>query len=184
MAAKPASPTGLTSHVGGTFLAWGRLWPKGRGPEPWYQYDSYGSYGFNHAVGNYWWWDQADEYYRERAWRTVDVRGRDRIPVQFDSAWPWTGYGYGYSFYDPPPQCDAIPTLDVRGSTWFHPSCINRHAGGINTLFLDFSARKVGLKELWTLKWDRKYFTAGPWTKAGGAEPTDWPPWMRSLKDY
>jgi prepilin-type N-terminal cleavage/methylation domain-containing protein/prepilin-type processing-associated H-X9-DG protein len=184
LATRPASPSGKTNPVGGTFLAWGRLWPENYQPEPWYQHDSYGSYGFNHAVGNYWWWDEADEYYRDRAWQTVDVRGRDRIPVQFDSAWPWTGYGYGYSFRDPPPECDAIPTLNLGGPSWFHPSCINRHAGGINAVFLDWSVRKVGLKELWTLKWDRKYYTAGPWTKAGGALPGDWPEWMRGFKDY
>ena len=26
--------------------------------------------------------------------------------------------------------------------------------------------------------------TAGPWTKAGGAQPDDWPQWMRKFKDY
>jgi hypothetical protein len=49
---------------------------------------------------------------------------------------------------------------------------------------LDFSARKIGLKELWTLKWHRKYDTAGPWTLAGGAQQGDWPQWMRSFKEY
>jgi prepilin-type processing-associated H-X9-DG protein len=62
--------------------------------------------------------------------------------------------------------------------------CFNRHDGFVNALFLDFSARKVGLKELWTLKWHRSYDTAGPWTLAGGVLPSDWPAWMRSFKDY
>jgi prepilin-type processing-associated H-X9-DG protein len=62
--------------------------------------------------------------------------------------------------------------------------CINRHEGGINMAFLDGSARKVGLKELWTLKWHKKYDTANKWTKAGGAQPEDWPEWMRRFKDY
>jgi hypothetical protein len=51
-------------------------------------------------------------------------------------------------------------------------------------VFLDWSVRKVGLKELWTLKWDREFDTAGPWTKAGGVRPGDWPEWMRRFKDY
>jgi len=42
----------------------------------------------------------------------------------------------------------------------------------------------VGLKELWTLKWHRKYETAGPWTRGGGVQPSDWPDWMSELKDY
>jgi len=25
---------------------------------------------------------------------------------------------------------------------------------------------------------------AGPWTKAGGVLPSDWPVWMRNFKDY
>lgn len=62
--------------------------------------------------------------------------------------------------------------------------CINRHGGGVNCLFLDGSARKVGLKELWTLKWHKSFNTAGPWTQAGGVTTADWPEWMHDFKDY
>ncbi len=51
-------------------------------------------------------------------------------------------------------------------------------------LFMDWSVRKVGLKELWTVKWHREFDTDGPWTRAGGVEPEDWPAWMRTFKDY
>jgi hypothetical protein len=61
---------------------------------------------------------------------------------------------------------------------------INRHEGGINVLMMDFTSRKVGVKELWTLKWHRQFNVNGPWTKAGGAQPSNWPDWMRNLKDY
>ncbi len=61
---------------------------------------------------------------------------------------------------------------------------INRHDGAVNCLFLDGSARKVGLKELWTLKWHRSFNTEGPWTRAGGVESADWPQWMRGFRDY
>ena len=64
---------------------------------------------------------------------------------------------------------------------WF---CIDRHDAGINGLFLDWSVRKAGLKELWTLKWQPGYNTCGPWTKAGGVKAEDWPAWMRRFKDY
>ena len=33
----------------------------------------------------------------------------------------------------------------------------------INVFLLDFSVRKVGLKELWALKWHRNFDTADPW---------------------
>ncbi|MCH8119336.1 MAG: type II secretion system protein [Planctomycetes bacterium] len=62
--------------------------------------------------------------------------------------------------------------------------CIDRHNGHVNGLFVDYSIRRVGLKELWTLKWSRHFNTAGPWTRAGGVQPEDWPKWMRRFKDY
>jgi len=49
---------------------------------------------------------------------------------------------------------------------------------------MDWSVRKVGPKELWTLKWHRKFDTANDWTIAGGVKPEDWPEWMRNFKDY
>jgi hypothetical protein len=62
--------------------------------------------------------------------------------------------------------------------------CINRHNGGVSCLFVEGSVRKVGLKELWTLKWHKSFDTAGPWTKAGGVRPEDWPQWMGEFRDY
>jgi prepilin-type processing-associated H-X9-DG protein len=62
--------------------------------------------------------------------------------------------------------------------------CLNRHNGQTNVTFVDFSTRTVGLKELWTLKWNRQFDTTGAWTKAGGVQPEDWPEWMKSFRDY
>ena len=82
------------------------------------------------------------------------------------------------------------PTLDEQ---YYHPAAsgmigryvMDRHDNGnTNCLFFDMSARKVGLKELWTLKWHGQWDTKGPWTLAGGVTPDDWPDWMRSFKDY
>ena len=49
---------------------------------------------------------------------------------------------------------------------------------------MDWSARKVGLKEMWTLKWHKAYNQTGPWTRAGGVIGSDWPDWMRPFKEY
>ncbi len=54
--------------------------------------------------------------------------------------------------------------------------CIDRHEGTINGVFLDLSARKIGLKELWTLKWYKEFDTSG----YKGVRPQ----WMRKYKDY
>jgi prepilin-type processing-associated H-X9-DG protein len=114
-----------------------------------------------------------------RFWETWVFKDTTNVPVLMDSSW---AAGLPDS-NDPPPKYD-----DYRGAqegSWaMHDFCINRHDGGINGLFMDWSVRKVGLKELWTLKWHRKYDTAGPWTKASGVRPQDWPKWMRRFRDY
>jgi len=185
MATKLVNPRGeKRNQAGGTFLAWGRFWARDEWP-----WDMYGSYGTN----SYTWWpypnegeDLTDlrdyrEYYVPYFWRSPHVKGASNVPMQLDSSLlesrlPRDG--------GDPPECDAIPDVLLREEPWDTPSCINRHDGYVNGLFFDWSVRKVGLKELWTLKWHRQSNTAGPWTKAGGARPEDWPQWMRRFKDY
>jgi prepilin-type processing-associated H-X9-DG protein len=107
------------------------------------------------------------------------VKGAERVPVFFDCACPYfaaVGDNLGA-----PPACED--SADFSRCQVYHV-CINRHDGGINMVFLDGSVRKVGLKELWTLKWFPQYDTANRWTKAGGVRPEDWPQWMRGFKDY
>ncbi len=54
----------------------------------------------------------------------------------------------------------------------------------MNMLFLDWSVKKVGLKELWTLKFHRTWNIGNQYTMAGVATAEGWPEWMRSFKDY
>ena len=115
-----------------------------------------------------------------KAWRSWAVKSASIVPLFFDAI--HAGASLDTS-HDPPPQYDDMYAPDEF--EW--PACtvcINRHGGGVNNLFMDWSVRKVGLKELWTLKWHREFDTAGPWTKAGGVQPEDWPKWMRKFKDY
>jgi hypothetical protein len=51
-------------------------------------------------------------------------------------------------------------------------------------LFVDGSVRKVGLKELWTLRWHQAFSTDGPWTRVGGVQAENWPDWIRAFRDY
>ena len=118
------------------------------------------SYGFNSTSSMF------------RRAETFFTRGQANIPVLLDSP---RDNGVHRNTMGPP---------RFEGVSILHPFCINRHNGYINGLFLDWSVRKIGLKELWTLKWDDRSETAGRWTKAGGVQPEDWPPWMRNFKDY
>ncbi len=111
---------------------------------------------------------------KTREMNIFSLRRTAGIPLLLDCRKP-DGLG---SYHNPPPQYEG----SAKGSMW--PFCMNRHNGHINVLFLDWSVRKVGLKELWTLKWSSDWDTAGPWTKAGGVQPEDWPEWMRQFKDY
>jgi len=166
---------------GGTFLAWSTAYghPDDPGdPRLW------SSYAENYQAHS-WWGDKSDPHIAVdlRFMRmTSAVKNAPAIPVFFDSMWDYVSM---YDEKSPPPEYDAIPTRILRSAYVACDSvCINRHDGGINSLFMDWSVRKVGLKELWTLKWWSQYDTRGPWTKAGGAEPEDWPQWMRGFKDY
>lgn len=62
--------------------------------------------------------------------------------------------------------------------------CVNRHQEATNAVFVDWSVTRIGLKQLWTLKWSLVFDTQGPWTTAGGAERNHWPLWMRDFRDY
>jgi len=155
--------------TGGTFLAWGQY---ARGTE-FAHHSSYGLNGWCYLGDT----SGKSSRYPGMPWHTLNVRGAGRVPIVLDSARYLTGSDEG----ELPPPRDAIPL--ATGDTPM-TSCINRHGGSVNALFMDWSVRKVGLKELWTLKWHGRYETAGPWTKAGGVQPADWPVWMRKFKDY
>ena len=124
------------------------------------------SYGFNEELA----WIHVRK--RRRGLETYSMKGRDKIPVILDAI---DSTGTHRNDRDPPPR----EGVGLNGDF-----CINRHNGYINGLFMDWSVRKIGLKELWTLKWDDESGPVGPWTKAGGVKPEDWPHWMRGFKDY
>ena len=142
-----------------------------------------GSYGLNAYVCDVRPEVKPGPIYNGWTWRTSYIEGSGNVPVltdcRYSSVWPHQT--------DPPPEYeDPHPPYkwtDLGGSRMW-VVCTDRHNGGINSLFMDWSVRKVGLKELWTLKWHRNSDTSGPWTRAGGAKPEDWPRWMRRFRDY
>lgn len=168
LATRFIDPGGAINGVGGTFMAWSFM-----RSAPSCEYDR-GSYGVNPSVYGFAW--PPDEQKAE-PWNAAGVRHGDRIPVYLDSCYSWSQLAENW----PPPSRDAIPTR----VTWENgDSCINRHEGCVNGMFWDASVRRIGLKELWTLRWRKDSMTIGPWTRAGGVQPEDWPLWMRGFKDY
>ena len=160
---------------GSKFSAWGRgqPYPGSRFPRV------YGSYGLNKYVSN----DPSEADSMSSGlfsyWRTTFVKGANNIPLFLDCR----RWEVAAARRNSPPDYDDMPNYDYEYGN-MPLVCIDRHDGHINTLFMDFSVRKVGLKELWTLNWRRGWDTANEWTTAGGVQPEDWPDWMRKFKDY
>ena len=138
------------------------------------------SYGFNGWLfdDRFSWYPSAPHSIRHHHGKSPNLfllRGRANIPVLLDSTMPYSSPMGVF----PPPRRGGINSTMTMG-----PFCMNRHSEHINGLFLDWSVRKIGPKELWTLKWHLQFDTANAWTKAGGVLPEDWPHWMRGFRDY
>jgi len=151
--------------LGSTFGAWQILSP---GPP------FCCSYGFNEWLFSSRFDMSLGRGARRQGPNTFYVRRKADISVLIDCALP----GCRPRTHDPPPRTED----HTIGPMWCF--CMKRHYGYVNGLFLDWSVRQIGLKELWTLKWHMDFDRAGPWTTAGGVEPGDWPKWMRDFKDY
>ena len=171
----PNSVSGGLEVGGDTFTSWGKIGVTGSRPAGAYgPAGTWGSYGINHwlyVAAQDPLYDQPAKYY----WGTVNVKGGNNIPLFLD-CWFWCG---GPENDDTPPAGDG-PEYRILGHTEsMNRFCINRHQQSINGVFLDYSARKVWLKELWHVKWGRNFDINAP-------EPY-WPteaPWMANFKDH
>ncbi len=127
----------------------------------------HGSYGING------WVETNERQGAQKHWKNKNVAGAAYVPL-FLGANRLDGW---------PEAWDSPPTFDGEFNTGegnnMRRFCMNRHKGFVNCLFLDFSARKVGLKELWRLTWHRE------WNKdlTQRGMPI-WPEWMNQFKDY
>ena len=139
------------------------------------------SYGLNTWVYNAKESDELRNYTRvERHWGELNIKGAENIPLFLDCR---RAEGFPSTISVPPEKREGEMVGFDLAVDWGR-FCLNRHSGAVNCLFMDSSVRKVGLKELWTLKWHREFSTDNRWTKAGGVQPEDWPEWMRGFKDY
>jgi len=106
-------------------------------------------------------------------WRRVNVTGASNVPLLLDSMWIDS---YPDTTNIPPPFDGDEYGSGPMGSKQMRFFAINRHDGFVNGLFLNFSVRKIGLKELWKLKWHRNSDLNAP--------TPEWPDWMKQFKDY
>jgi len=104
-------------------------------------------------------------------WSTAYVRGADKVPILADGQWKDAD---PLHIDEPPEHEDDFWT---PGRDEIRRFCVNRHNGGVNGVCLDFSVRKIGLKELWELHWHRNW-------NPDNYPPPLWPPWMENFKDY
>jgi hypothetical protein len=165
------------SFAAGVFTAWGKY---GEGSwaaytPVWAQKGMYGSYGVNGwahnppdigvTINGVKLYDIAIAD-RPKYWRTINVPHPDKVPLFGDCMWD----GTESEATDSPPVSRGVQSSNMS------IFCIDRHlAGNTAMAFMDGSARQVGLKELWRLKWHRNFNTN---------LVSDWPEWMKTLKDY
>jgi len=81
---------------------------------------------------------------------------------------------------DDPPQHEN--DMWTPGAQEIRRACIKRHGDYVNALFMDWTVRRVGLKELWEIWWHKQW----PQDRVLAGEP-DWAseaPWMVHMKRY
>ncbi|MHC4213580.1 MAG: type II secretion system protein [Planctomycetota bacterium] len=107
---------------------------------------------------------------KQEFWGTPYVMGADRVPLYGDAQ---------HSNADPVATDEPLP---YEASVWtpnedeMQRFCIKRHAPyHIHMLYLDFSSRRITIKELWRQKWHRTYDVF--------CDLPDWPEWMSDVPD-
>jgi prepilin-type N-terminal cleavage/methylation domain-containing protein len=169
----PAATKSLFQERRAGVWAWTRL--DATSVETWQKAE--GSYGTNEWTG---YQPEDGERIPGSNWQRPSVKGAAQIPLILDCAWA----GGFPEHTHRPPEYEGEMGLDQPEMRRY---VINRHSMTVNGCFVDFSVRKIDLKEMWVLRWHRKFATNGPYTKAGGMEREDWlreAAWMAQLKDY
>lgn len=129
-----------------------------------------GSYGINNwiynpvpSVDNLW------GHTTDNNFRRSDVIGASRIPM-FLECWRWGG-----ASYDTDGPYSVVPETQADYGHGMKRFCLDRHNGWLNIAFVDLAVSKVGLKEMWRLKWHKNFDTSG--------YKGTWPDWMQGMKD-
>lgn len=168
----------IPDHTPGEFTAYGRYGYNGIPVPYWGKEGQYGSYSVNGWAHNPFDAGVSGTYnipaaWRDHYWRKIN---RTRVPsvVPLMGGGMWEGAN-ALDTDSPPPSRGVTAGNNAMNSAGLSSYCLDRHNGGPNWLFLDGQGRKVGMKELWRLKWH---------TKWNNAQTRQWPDWMNQYPDY
>ena len=165
-ATKPASRGGKQP-----FAAWG-IWGDDGASIPYsFTEGDFGSYGENVWIEN----SESEYFGKGQYWKTPYVSGASNVPMFVGCNWRGSVVNAGGS---------AVTAPDIQngaGTGMIDRYMMDRHSGYVGSSFLDYSARKVGMKELFKLKYHRLY-DVNKWYEI--QEDLGWPEWMQNFKDY
>jgi prepilin-type N-terminal cleavage/methylation domain-containing protein len=166
------------SH-GGTLACWGPFDPA-TSDNWWADFDT-GSYGLNEwcscppsGVASFWGFPAGN------AFRKIDAHGAAGVPLFMDCV-----YVDLFPLDDNTPLAEEPPLYEWNNAwgDWgveaMRLTCVDRHAGAINSVFLEGSAARIPLRALWKLKWHKNFNANGP--MAG--PDADWPKWLERFSD-
>jgi prepilin-type N-terminal cleavage/methylation domain-containing protein len=161
------------------------LWYYQQGPpeDPIY---SHGSYGKNEWITKPADWCKDDPFYRwDYFFLNIRVSNAARIPLLGDCNF---AAGFPHATDEPAEFSLHGPVDGDETNRWN----LDRHKLSVNFVFLDWSVRKVGLRQLWQLRWNRESTSDGAssWGNLNVVPnwenplDPDWPEWMRNSKNY
>lgn len=143
-----------------------------------------GSYGINGFCSN------PDKRTRDsqdpdrmgRMWGTMSMSNSDEVPFLGDMA----NFDFSPRLVSVPPEFedDIWVGSNCPSDSQFKRVCVNRHDETVDWVFVDGRVQKVGLKQLWALRWYKKWLIE---MENQDEWPTDWDAqdhWMKDMKDY
>ncbi|NQV35654.1 MAG: type II secretion system protein [Phycisphaeraceae bacterium] len=109
---------------------------------------------------------------RKYHWMNVkNVKQAGEVPLFLDAMWRGGGPHWDNTNAITPPNENG--EWQGAGHEMKH-FAMDRHGGGVNVLFMDSSARKVAVKDLWGLNWHKDY----PQARAKTMSASWWGPWL------
>ncbi|MHC4423741.1 MAG: type II secretion system protein [Planctomycetota bacterium] len=148
--------------------------------------DIIGSYGINTFITKYESANTTDAFDGRVRWRTPYVKEAAYAPLMVGCSLN----GACVHHWDSPPEYDGQAYAGGTGSDQdeLRRFCMNRHFSYVNGVFLDFAARRIGLKELWEIRWSRYWYrTSDSSLTPDYMPPTEWDDpahWMFGMKNY